>query len=242
MIDGYAHLDMTAADPIADLRMRMASAGVDRALIVETWRKDNLICLEQVTTDRPSDLRVARCFRPEVANQTLDLLSKGAIHALRVKTGDLRRMGRVVEWLEASGKWLLPHAESGIQALKDEILPIALAHPELRVYLPHLGWPARDNAADTDWLRSITELRDLRNIVVGISAIGHFSYDPYPHADVQLFVNVLWDLFGPDCLVAGSDYPLLPKDEYATYMRLAEGWISRNSAPSPSRLELALFD
>jgi hypothetical protein len=42
MMDAFTHLDMSALDPIADFQSRMASAGIERALAVETWRQLHL--------------------------------------------------------------------------------------------------------------------------------------------------------------------------------------------------------
>ena len=63
MIDAYAHLDMSVADPLADLRARMASASVNRALVVETWGKDNTAVLERLSDISQSEFRIALCYR-----------------------------------------------------------------------------------------------------------------------------------------------------------------------------------
>jgi predicted TIM-barrel fold metal-dependent hydrolase len=241
MMDAYTHLDMSAMDPIEDLQLRMISAEMDRALIVETWSQDNFACLERLIAQPSPQFRVALCFRPEEERQGLDVHRHEMIAALRVRTADIRRLGRVADLLESSGKWLLPHAEAGIKALKNELLPLAKAHPELGIYLPHLGWPLHDKKHDEDWKDAMKELSHLRNIVVGISAISYFSREAYPHNDIEPFVNALLNSFGADSIVVGSDYPLLQKDMYPDYIRLARRWIQHQAAASPSHFESYLF-
>lgn len=225
MIDAYTHLNMSAAQPIADLEQRMKAAEIECALIVETWSGDNRGCLQQLIASPAPVFRVAPCFRPEQAESGAELLSLEIVGALRVKTADIRRLGTAAFTLQAARKWLLPHAEAGIAALTEELLHIAVAYPELPIYLPHMGWPRQDKKNDDDWLDSILRLSKLPNLIVGISAITHFSRDVFPHDDVAPFAARLLTTFGAERLVVGSDYPLFERDRYAQYMQLAGDWI-----------------
>jgi len=116
-----------------------------------------------------------------------------------------------------------------IGALTEGLLRIAATHPGLCVYLPHMGWPRRDGQDDDDWRESIGRLAPLGNWIVGVSALAHFSRLPFPHNDVEPFAAELGATFGPDSLVAASDYPLFEKDKYTDYMKLAASWISVGS-------------
>jgi hypothetical protein len=108
MMDAYAHLDMSASDPIADFQSRMASAGIERAIAVETWSGDNLTCLERLLDSSASQFRVALCFRPERQLPVQHPLDHHSVIGLRVKTADLRCLGETATLLESSGKWLVP--------------------------------------------------------------------------------------------------------------------------------------
>jgi hypothetical protein len=205
----------------------MASAGVDRALVVETWSGDNFPCLERIVNSPLPEFRVAPCFRPEVGLPSADLLSDDAVVALRVKTADLSRLGEVADSLESSKKWLVTHAEQGIAMLVNELISIRKGHPQLRLYVPHLGWPRREGLDDNDWGDSIAALSRISGVVVGVSAIAHFSREPFPHNDVGAFASRLLRLFPSECLAIGSDYPMFERNHYAEYMRLAIEWVSR---------------
>jgi hypothetical protein len=240
MIDAYCHLDMSVAQPLADLEQRMNFASIDHALIVETWSRDNRICLQQLTASPSTRFRVAFCFRPDEARSGSELLSVEIVRALRVKTSDLNRLGSIAGDLQSTGKWLLPHAESGIGALAEKLLQLADLYPQLPIYLPHMGWPRRDRQDDDDWLESISRLSRLRNLIVGVSAIAHFSNDAFPHEDVAPFASKLLEIFGPESLVAASDYPLFEKHRYAHYIELAGDWIEGVKPPG-YRFEANLF-
>jgi hypothetical protein len=239
MIDAYTHLDMGAAQPVGDLERRMKAAEIDRALIVETWSGDNRECLQQLMASPVPAFRIAPCFRPEQTESGAELLSLEVVGALRVKTADLHRLGPTANMLQSRRKWLLAHAESGIAALVGELLQLAASYPDLPIYLPHMGWPRQDKQDDDDWLPSILTLSKLPNIMVGVSAIAHFSRAVVPHDDVAPFAARLRAIFGPASLVAASDYPLFEKDRYAQYVQLARDWIA---GADHHRFESSLFD
>jgi len=225
MMDAYAHLDMDAQNPISDLERRMDAARVQRALVVETWGKDNRACLDSLIASQASRFRVALCFRPEEGGLETEVLQSNMFCALRVRTADIKVLGVNAERLDVNGKWLLAHSEAGIGALEKELTQLSQCHPGLKIFVPHLCWPKHGGEEDCDWYESVYRLNLLPNIVVGVSAIAHFSREPFPHKDIEPFAVHLRKTFGVESLVAASDYPLFEKSRYAEYMQLAADWI-----------------
>ena len=242
MMDAYTHLDTACADPIADMQARMAQAGIARALAVETWKGDNLSWLQRIMAAPAPQFRVAPCFRADVNQPFRDVLQHAAVVGLRVRTADLHRLHELAAWLAASGKWLIPHAESGIGPLRKALLALLERAPGLRIYLPHLGWPRQDKRDDPEWEAAVSEFRSIPGMVVGISALEHFSRAPFPHEDVKPFAARLMEIFAPASMVAASDYPLIEKSLYAQYMHLAQAWILEVDARWSPRFEQAFED
>jgi predicted TIM-barrel fold metal-dependent hydrolase len=234
MMDAYTHLDLSCADPIADMRARMAQAGIARALAVETWKGDNLPWLQKLIAEPAPQFRVALCFRPEQGQPLPRVLEQPAVVGVRVKTDDFSQLAPLTAKLEASGKWLVAHAATGIGPLTQELLALRRRAPGVPIYLPHLGWPRRDGADDPDWEAAVTDLAAAGNVVAGVSAIAYFSREPFPHSDVERFAARLMEKFGPAQMVAASDYPLMEKARYAEYIHLAHHWIG--GADSGGRL------
>jgi hypothetical protein len=239
MMDAYTHLDLTCADPIADMKARMAHAGINRALAVETWKGDNLPWLHKIMAEPSPQFRIVPCFRPDQQQPSPEVLQNDSVMGLRVKTTDLRLLQNLETWLAASGKWLIPHAENGIGPLKRELLALAQRAPGLQIYLPHLGWPRQNKIDDGEWEAAVSELHAVPGMVVGISALDHFSREPFLHKDVEPFAARLIEIFGPASVVAASDYPLIEKNLYAEYMRLAGEWIRRADPQWSPRFERA---
>jgi hypothetical protein len=239
MMDAYTHLDLTCAGPIADMKARMAHAGIECALAVETWKGDNLPWLRKMMAEPSPQFRVVLCFRPDQQQPSRDVLQNGAVMGLRARTADLHQLQGMAKLLETSGKWLVPHAENGIGPLKKELLALTQRAPGLQIYLPHLGWPRQDKIDDPEWETAVAELQEIPGMVVGISAIAHFSREPFPHQDVQAFAARLIEIFGPASMVAASDYPLFEKNLYTEYMQLAQAWIRAADARWSPRFERA---
>lgn len=241
MIDAYTHLDMSLDDPLADLERRMDEAAINRALVVETWSMDNRRCLDQLVVSGSSRFRVAFCFRPDEGPFSPSIFGPETVGGLRIRSTDLRAFRPFAEVLARSGKWLIPHSEEGIGALVHELLRLADDCPGLSIYLPHMGWPRRHKQDDQDWDKSVSALSALPHLVVGVSAIAHFSQAPFPHQDMRPAAMRLRELIRPGSLLAGSDYPLFDTGRYADYMKLANEWIGRR-VEEPNVLELTLFD
>lgn len=241
MMDAYTHLDMSVQSPMAALERRMDEAAIDRALIVETWGRDNRSCLERLIASPSPRFRVAFCFRPTEERFNPAVLEQEAVGGVRIRTADIQAFRPFAAALGSSKKWLIPHAEVGIGKLTNELVDLIEDYPELRVFLPHLGWPRHLERNDKDWYKSVSKLSRSPNVVAGISAIAHFSCTPFPHEDIKPFALRLCELFGSDSLFPGSDYPLFKTGRYADYMRLAIAWIGRKTR-EPGRLESTLFE
>lgn len=240
MMDAYTHLDMSLQHPMEALERCMEQAGVDRALVVETWSGDNRPCLDRLIASPRPEFRVALCFRPTDERYGSAILAENTVGGIRVRTGDLKIFRPLAAALESSQKWLIPHAEAGIGKLTSELLDLVREFPRLRIFLPHMGWPCRDGQNEEDWYASVSRLGALPNVVAGVSAIAHFSRTPFPHEDMKPYAIRLRDVFDPESLVAASDYPLFEAGKYVEYMNLAMEWIGQDVARA-GLLESALF-
>lgn len=224
MMDAYTHLDMSVQHPMIALERCMDEAAIDHALLVETWSGDNRSCLDRLIASPSSRFRVALCFHPDEQLEPA-VFEQKAVGGIRIRTADLHAFRPFAGALESSQKWLIPHAEAGIGRLTTALLDLIHEFPQLRIFLPHMGWPRRDERNDEDWHESVSRLGALPNVVAGVSAIPHFSRAPFPHEDIKPYAIRLREVFGPDSLFAASDYPLLEAGKYVDYMNLAIEWI-----------------
>lgn len=227
MIDAYNHLDMEHPDPIGDLTVRMQSARASAALLVETWNGANRGLLEQVLRDSAADrFRIALCYRKENADSLCRLLDRGVLAGVRMSTVDIAAAGSICGEIGRAGALLVAHAESGIGALCRAVIRMHDRFPNTRVYVPHLGWPANADGGDVDWQPAIREFAAIPSLILGVSAIAHFSRLPFPHADVREWALAAIPQFPAPRITIGSDFPLFEKDRYSEYMSLARDWVT----------------
>jgi predicted TIM-barrel fold metal-dependent hydrolase len=223
MFDGFAHLDLTTDDPLRDISARLDASGGTDALLVETWKGEDFHILDLLRVCRQERFQLAFCFRP--GKPLMDLLTDPSVFGIRIRGSELGAAPDVADYIKILKKHLVVHSDQGIGPLADGILRALDERPTLKVYLPHLGWPTVGGKEDPDWNHAILKLAARPTVVIGISAISHFSNDQFPHPDVKRYAQEIMKSFEPHRIIAGSDYPLIDKDRYADYMALARDWI-----------------
>jgi len=227
MIDAYCHLDMGQESPVADIERRMATAAVSSALLVETWDGRNRPLLEELLSDGPTDkFSVALCYRQERSAELRRLIQGNELAAVRMSTQDIHCDNDFCQEVYQSGKMLVTHAEMGVGPLCGELIRLYGRLPEIRAYVPHLAWPVMNGKADGDWGAAVRDFAAIPSLTVGVSAIAHFSSEPFPHNDVRDFALGMISQFPAPRIAIGSDYPLFEKERYAEYMSLARDWVT----------------
>lgn len=213
--------------PLADIEQRMQSAALDKALLVETWNGANRSLLMSVL-DGGQDHRflVGMCHRPDNSEDQCRLLKHTALAGVRMLTADVDADHAVCRELDRREKLLITHAESGIGHLCRTLVRTCGALPGLRIYVPHIGWPMKEGSLDPDWEPAMKELTAIPSIIFGISAIPHFSRCPFPHNDVRDTALELIARLPLARIAIGSDYPLMEKDRYDDYLRIARTWVT----------------
>ena len=78
--------------------------------------------------------------------------------------------------------------------------------PEVKVIIDHLARP--DLAKDPELFEALLALAQFEQVYVKLSALGFMSREPYPHPDILALVRRVFDAFGPDRLMWGTDLPI----------------------------------
>jgi L-fucono-1,5-lactonase len=231
---GYAWL----ADPalarirrdytVADLRAAMRSAGVDRTVLVEAGRCDDaetteFLALAARTPEIAAVVGWASLTGPELAATIVQHRAGPGGHLL----AGLRDQVQA----EADDFLDRPDVRAGLAAvaaagLVNELvvrapqLPsvarAAAALPEATFVLDHLGKPRVAAGAVGEWLELITPVAAQPNVVAKLSGlVAEADWTAWTVDDLRPFVSAAVELFGPDRLMFGSDWPVL--EVAATY-------------------------
>lgn len=216
----------------ADLRVLMDEAGVDATILVQAAptpaESDYML---DIARDTPWILGVVGW---------IDLEAASAVEEVRRRAGDPLFLG-VRPMLQdlADPDWILrPGLAPALEAVAAEglvfdalilshqiaaITELAKRHPQLSIVLDHAAKPQfGDSGAMAKWAPEIEKLAALPNVACKVSGLLT-ELKPGGSLDgVARAIGVLFDLFGPERLLWGSDWPVLTlAGDYQGWFELA---------------------
>jgi L-fuconolactonase len=105
----------------------------------------------------------------------------------------------------------------------DAITELAARHPQISIVLDHGGKPKLGQADSMKgWARDLEKLAAAPNVTCKVSGLLNELPSDGSRADIIGAIGVLFDLFGPNRLLWGSDWPVLTlAGDYAGWFELA---------------------
>jgi L-fuconolactonase len=217
--------------PIEQARDTLHEHQVDRAVLVQpVFRGEDNQYVAQCARADPTRFAAVCVVDPRLAGaeRRLEFWAQQGCRGLRLRPriaeeatsfGDpgtfplwetARRLNIVVSLLSS------PEHSSVIDALADRF-------PDVPIAVDHLGHPrVAAGIRDADFQRLLALARHPR-VFVKMSGFYHFSEQQFPFADCWDSIRAVYDHFGPQRLLWGSDFPhVLQTCGYANAMRLPE--------------------
>jgi L-fuconolactonase len=121
----------------------------------------------------------------------------------------------------------LPHA-----------LKLAVSCPTLRLVVDHLAKPPIKRGEIDDWARSLRELGSQPNVSCKLSGlITEAGWTDWRVEDLQPYVDVAMEVFGPRRLMFGSDWPVcLLAGSYERVLEAAQATLAEIDEPDRRRI------
>ncbi|GAA4942072.1 amidohydrolase family protein [Actinoplanes utahensis] len=217
---------------VEDLRPHLAAAGVHRTVLVEAGRCDlaetiAFLALAAATPEIAAVVGWASLSDPDLAT---------TLAGLRRQPGGTLLAG-IRDQVQAGPDDLLdqPGVRSGLSTvaaagLVNELvvraaqLPsaarAAAALPEATFVLDHLGKPPIASGDTKRWRDLIAPVAELPNVTAKLSGLVTEAGPGWSAADLRPYVETALELFGPDRLIFGSDWPVCTA--VATYQQVVD--------------------
>ncbi|MDG2224375.1 MAG: amidohydrolase family protein [Rubripirellula sp.] len=117
----------------------------------------------------------------------------------------------------------------------EQISQIAKRVPNLKIILDHFGGARlSDQPLDQDWATKLRAVAKASNVYCKVSALyGRFEQQPAP-SDIRVYepmLDLVFDCFGEDRLVFGSDWPVTKTTgDYASVIALTRAYFDQKGA------------
>lgn len=217
-------------------------SGVTHTVVVEAsvWVADNDWILD-LAENEPAIVGFVGNLDPDQDDyvSTLDRLARNQLfRGVRLRRKELDRVSD-------------PEVIAAIKALADRdlemdllvnppempaVAAVAKAIPDLRIVVNHVAHVLIDgNAPDPEWVAGLNALSAYPNIYMKVSGFVERAQQQPAPADPEYYkpaFDALWDTFGEDRLVYGSNWPVCGKAaEYGTVFNIADTYFT-NKGPA----------
>jgi len=227
------------------LAAEMAAAGVTRAVLVPPlWDSSGnaySLSLAQSEPDRFAVMGMLRPDSPLAPERLRSCKQQPGMVGARVLFNTRQRLaplaaGRLAPlWRVAEESNLVVAMQvPGALSFVDDI---ARQHPALRIIVDDLGVPRGSSGpAAFDHLPELRALAIHPNVYVKAAGVGDYALDPYPFRSMALVLRRIFDAFGPQRILWGSDLSKL----HHSYRQCVTHFCESLPWLSPADLELIM--
>jgi predicted TIM-barrel fold metal-dependent hydrolase len=194
----------------------MASYGIDKAIIVQPsmYAFDNRYILD-CSQRYPDRFRLIGLVDPrsDRVESAMESLASQGFRGLRLSP----RLRPDIAWYndrQADRLWQKASQLNMILTLLiglDQLASVAEAikrFPNVQVVIDHLARPDATEDPGGKLFGDLVALARFEHVNIKLSALGFMSREPYPHRDVLAWVKRVFDSFGAERLMWGTDTPM----------------------------------
>ena len=223
-VDTYPFADGNkerAAAPVELLNQTMAAAGVDKAVIVQPihYLYDNRYvasCLRRFPGKFAAIGLVDR-QAPDAPDQLERLVKEDGFGGLRIH---LARPDDPAEWAAPDQDPIWQRARDlgvcfishGPAALLPALEPIIARFPDVPLVLDHIGGAPTDEEPPFPLLSKVLNLAQYPKVYAKFTPQAHKSKLPFPHQDTFAAFRRIYDAFGAQRLMWGTNFPGVLKE------------------------------
>ena len=199
------------------LNETMAEAGVDKAVIVQPihYMYDNSYvadCLKNFA-GKFAAIGLVDQKAPDAPDQLERLVKEDGFSGLRIHTSS--RVDQPSDWATPDQDPIWRRAAElgasfivhGTAENLPPIEPIIARFPDVPVALDHIGGAPTNEDPPYPLLSNVLKLAEYPNVYVKLTPQPHKSDMPYPHEDTFSAFQRIYDAYGPQRLMWGTNFP-----------------------------------
>ncbi|MET0355199.1 MAG: amidohydrolase family protein [Cellvibrio sp.] len=263
MIDAHQHFWQIGQHdctwPTPDLAIYRNFMPEDFAPIADAVGIKGSVLVQSQESDLDTDVLLGVADESDLVKAVVgwvDLLSPVAASRIRLLSlhPKFRGIRPMLQGLEDDAWILKPEVDAAINELKacqlsfDALvymrhLPylhiFAERHPELAIVIDHAAKPAIAEGQYESWAKAIAALSQLPNVYCKLSGLLTEANAEQGAEDLKVYVSKLYELFGAERLMWGSDWPVLNLAANRRYAGYAD-WLAlaRKLLPEISKTEV----
>ncbi len=216
------------------LEQEMQVAGVDRVVLVPPlWDPEGNTYSLELARSAPDRFSVMGVPSADAAEQLRHWDDQPGMRGARFLFNTPERAAPLRAGSYARA-WSVAESEGLVVALLapnalDEVDQIATRHPALPIIVDHLGVPrGATGPAAFDHLPSLLALAAHPNVSVKAVGVGDYALDPYPFRSLDEPLHRVFDAFGPERVLWGSDLSRLhhPYRQCVSHFTQELPWLS----------------
>ncbi|MDP6112674.1 MAG: amidohydrolase family protein [Planctomycetota bacterium] len=212
IIDSHVHTGVTKYVPVEALVGQMDAAGIDKAILVQYGGQFDNTYEKEVCERYPGKFApwgMVDTSSPDAARLFKEAVERDGMVGFRVPAGARSVNGDPWDmW-----KTLEQHdVVASLSGSRDnygtpETAELIERHPGIRFRIEHLGHPQLDEDAPFPKFQKVLDLARFSNVVINYSGLYGASKEGFPYKDIEHFLKMIYDAFGPHRIMWGSDFP-----------------------------------
>lgn len=212
IIDSHVHTGVTKYVPVEALIAQMDTSGIDKAILVQYGGQFDNTYEKEVCERHPGKFApwgMVDTSKPDAAHFFTEAVERDGMVGFRVPAGARSVNGNPwAMWKTLEDLDVVASLSGSRDAYgAPETAELIARHPGIRFRIEHLGHPRLDEDLPFPKYQKVLDLARLPNVFINYSGLYGASKEGFPYKDLEQFLRMIYDAFGPKHIMWGSDFP-----------------------------------
>ena len=212
LIDSHVHTGISKYVPVEVLIAQMEEAGIDQAVLVQYGGQFDNTYQQAVCRRFPGKFApwgMVDTSKPDAPDRISEAVEAHGMVGFRVPAaacgqedqaralwGRIQELGVVVSLSGNRDQYAAADTADVIER-----------HPGIKFRIEHVGQPGSDEDDPHPRFRKVLDLSKFSNVYIAYSGLYASGRHGYPYDDLVPLLKMIYDAFGPQRILWGSDFP-----------------------------------